>query len=307
MLFEEVYVKFKIYVRYRHKKQGYYNICHDFECRILPYFKNKNIYNLSKIDFLNWQDLILSFNFSNSYNKRLYYVFNSFIDYCVKYYDLPNNLLRSIGSFPKKIEHKKFDFYNLDEFYLFVSNIDNPIYKAYYIFMFYTGCRPGESMALRFCDIDDHYVHIEHNIHRKGDRSLDTPKNQSSIRDIIINDDLKEFLLSLKKLYSNCDENYFVFGGSKPLSSTTADRVKKKACDKANLRVITQHQFRHSSATFLLNNNIPISEISRRLGHSKISTTLDIYCHNDLSHEKRVLAILSSLNPKSMLDTDVSN
>lgn len=295
MLFEEAYDKFKVYVKNRHKKQGFYNICHDFECRVLPYFESKDIYSLAKIDMLKWQDNILSLNFSNSYNKRLYYVFNSFLDFCNKYYNLEKDLLRSIGSFPKRIELKKFDFYTLDEFYLFINNLDNLVYKAYFTFMFYTGCRPGEAMALRFCDIGDHYVHIVHNIHRKGDRELDTPKNQSSIRDIAINEDLKKILLSLKQLYPNCDDYYYVFGGSKPLSPTNIDRFKKRACDKANLRVITQHQFRHSSATFLLNNNIPINEISRRLGHSKISTTLDIYCHNDLSHEKRVLAILSSL------------
>lgn len=295
MLFESAYERFKIYVRNRHKKQGFYNIYHDFEFRILPYFKNKDIYSLAKVDMLKWQDEILNLNFSNAYNKRLYYVFNNFLDFCVKYFDLQNDLLRSVGSFPKKIENKKYDYYTYDEFIKFINCVDNPIYKAYFEFMFFTGTRPGEAMALRFCDINGYYVNISHNIHRKGDRELDTPKNQSSIRSIAITDEIKKILLDLKCFYSNCDDYYFVFGGLKPLAPTSIDRAKKRACDKANLRVITQHQFRHSHATFLLNNNIPINEISRRLGHSKISTTLDIYCHNDLSHEKRVLAILSSL------------
>ena len=74
MNFEEVYENFKIYVRNRHKKQGFYNITHDFECRVLPYFKSFDIYEMSKSDLIKWQDTILSLNFSNSYNKRLYYV-----------------------------------------------------------------------------------------------------------------------------------------------------------------------------------------------------------------------------------------
>lgn len=73
MNFEEVYNEFKIYVRNRHKKQGFYNIVHDFECRVLPYFKDFDIYEISKSDLIKWQDTILSFNFSNSYNKRLLY------------------------------------------------------------------------------------------------------------------------------------------------------------------------------------------------------------------------------------------
>lgn len=38
-----------------------------------------------------------------------------------------------------------------------------------------------------------------------------------------------------------------------------------------------------------------INEVSRRLGHSKTSTTLDIYSHSDLAQEKRVFNTLNSL------------
>lgn len=51
---------------------------------------------------------------------------------------------------------------------------------------------------------------------------------------------------------------------------------------------ITLHQFRHSHATLLLQNGMLINEVSRRLGHSKVSTTLDVYTHTDLLQEKKV-------------------
>jgi integrase len=87
----------------------------------------------------------------------------------------------------------------------------------------------------------------------------------------------------------------FIFGGIKPLSPTTINRRKLEACEKANIRPITLHQFRHSHATLLLQKGIMINEVSRRLGHSKTSTTLDIYSHTDLTQEKRVLNTLNSL------------
>ena len=80
-----------------------------------------------------------------------------------------------------------------------------------------------------------------------------------------------------------------------PLSPTTINRRKIEACNKANLRPITLHQFRHSHATMLVSNGIMINEVSRRLGHSKVSTTLDIYTHSDLSQEKRVVSTLCSI------------
>ena len=165
--------------------------------------------------------------------------------------------------------------------------------------MFYTGTRPGEAMALKFSDLDNDYLSITKNLTTKGGRSIDTPKNQSSIRKIKIDKYLKKELLELKyyyiKKYNNCDNDYFIFGGINPISPSTINRYKKKACIKAGIRPITLHQFRHSHATLLLQNGIVINEVSRRLGHSKVSTTLDIYTHTDLLQEKKSIETLNSL------------
>lgn len=297
MNFNEVYKNYINYVRNRHKKQGFYNIIHDFECRVLPYFKSYDIYEISKSDLIKWQDTILSFNFTNSYNKRLYYVFNSFLDYCCNFYNLEKNLLREIGPFPKKIENKKSDYYTLREFEKFIKCVDNNIYKQFFNLMFFTGTRPGEAMALKFSDLNGNYLNINKSIQRKGGRELDTPKNQFSIRKILITNTLKKELLKLKdyyiKNYGDICYDYFIFGGIKPLSPTSIDRIKKSASYKANLRCITQHQFRHSYATNLINNGISINTVSKLLGHSNIEVTARVYVHNNLEYEKRALRILS--------------
>ena len=85
------------------------------------------------------------------------------------------------------------------------------------------------------------------------------------------------FLLSRR--YVNCNSDYFIFGGSKPLAPTTIDRYKKNACSKANLYCITQHEFRHSYATRMISKGKPINKVSKSMGHSRISMTLDIYTH----------------------------
>lgn len=109
---------------------------------------------------------------------------------------------------------------------------------------------------------------------------------------------LEKDILKLKKAYPNdsnvSKEELYIFGGIKPLSPSTINRYKAKACKRADIRPITLHQFRHSHATFLIQKGIMINEVSKRLGHSKVSTTLDVYSHTDLSQEKRVIDTLNS-------------
>lgn len=280
---EQTFIDFEKYVEVRHKKQGAYNLLNDFNTWVKPYVN---------LDLIEWQNLVLSQNFSNSYNKRLYYVYNTYLDFLVSKNIIKCNKLREIGSFPVKIEIKKDDYYTYDEFNLFVENIDDIVYKMYFKTLFYTGLRPSEAMALTFNDLKPYYLDINKNLMRKGSRNFDTLKNISSYRKVSITKRLYKELFNLKNIYGY-NEHLFIFGGVKPLAPTTIDRIKKRACEKANLRVITQHQFRHSHATNLLSDNVPINVISARLGHSSLDTTCKVYLHKDYSKEKRVLVILN--------------
>ena len=298
MSFEEAYKKYLILGTKHLKKQSLKTFQNNFNLHILPYFKGRDLYEIKKKDYLEWKLKIIEKNFSNSFNNNLYVCFNLFIQFCIEYLDLKNNYIKEIGNFKRHIEEMKTDFYTLEEFNKFIRSIDDIVYKTFFEFMFYTGTRPGETMALRFSDLEDNYVFIRHNLTTKGGRTLTSPKNSSSMRKIILNKSLKKELCKLKKyymkLYNNECFDYFIFGGIKPLAPTTINRIKLKACNKSNIRPITLHQFRHSHATLLVESNIPINVVSDRLGHSNISTTLDIYVHTSFKQEKRVLNVLNS-------------
>ncbi len=55
-----------------------------------------------------------------------------------------------------------------------------------------------------------------------------------------------------------------------------------------NLKHITVHDIRHSHATDLLSMGVPIQDVSRRLGHSDVATTLKIYTHSNLEQDKLI-------------------
>ena len=257
------------------------------------------------MDYLNWQLETEKKGYSYKYKQGLHIAMVSFLNFCMTYYKLDKNVASRVGCFKRKENIKrKFDFYNIEEFSSFINSFDNEIYKQFFNFMFFVGTRPGEAMALKFSDLKNGIISINKTIDERNDeklkiRVINSPKTLTSNREIAIDDSLNKSLLNLKKYYIDIygDENYdyFIFGGLKPLAPTTINRYKKRACERAKIREIKLHEFRHSHATLLVENKIMINEISRRLGHSDVSITLNTYVHTDKSQEKRVIDTLNSL------------
>lgn len=303
--FSEAYESYEKLIDLRQKPQSKRALKNRFKVQILPYWKDYDIYSAKEIDYLNWQLQLETKGYSYKYKQNLHIAMVTFFNFCKKYYDLEKNIASNVGSFKRKNEDIKIqNHWDYQTFKKFIQHVDNPIYKRYFECLFFTGLRPGEGMALKFSKLNDNILTINETIDSRNDadtktRTTGTVKSFSSNRKIEIDEQLNNDLLELKKLYEkeyNIDNyDYYIFGGIKPLAPTTINRYKNKACEKANIKPIRLHDFRHSHATLLVDNNMNIKEISRRLGHSNIQTTLNIYVHADKSQEKRVINTLNSL------------
>jgi len=62
-----------------------------------------------------------------------------------------------------------------------------------------------------------------------------------------------------------------------------------------NLPPITFHQLRHTNASLLVSLGVDITTISKRLGHSRTSTTLDIYAHSLKCRDEEAATKLENL------------
>lgn len=299
ILFSYAYSEYEIFRKKRLKPQTFKTFTYNFSANILSFFKDYNIFDITEKDIYNWQDEIEKKNFSNNHNKNLFIMLKNFLEYCQTKYSLDLSFMLEVAPFQKKLEKKEQDHYTLKEFKQFIKYVEEEPYKQFFNFMFFTGTRPGEAMALRYSDLKDNYISINKTMDEHGKRNVGTPKSLSSYREIVIDKELKKSLLKLRKAYieeyQDEEYDYLIFGGKKPLSPTTINRRKIAACQKANIRPIKLHEFRHSHATLLMNKNILWHTISNRLGHSSTKITIDTYTHANKEQEKRVETTLNSM------------
>lgn len=145
------------------------------------------------------------------------------------------------------------------------------------------GLRRGELLALTFSDINykDKSIYINKSVINGRDRKvkLDTTKTDED-RIIILSDEMIKFL---KKIYieNNYNKNSCIISNMKGemYNPASFSRLYTYTRDSRNLPKVRFHDLRHIHATILYKSGVQAKVIQERLGHSNISTTLDIYTH----------------------------
>ncbi len=113
-------------------------------------------------------------------------------------------------------------------------------------------------------------------------------------------DSMKEYYDSVKK-YKNFNEEFYCFGEDKsitPIPYFTARRRKVVVAERAGVKEIRLHDFRHSCASLLINSGANISVVSKYLGHSDINETLNTYSHMFDSALNSVINVMNELKTK---------
>lgn len=301
--FYDLWLEYKDFEHLKLKAQSYRKILSVFSNHILPYFKNFILVNISHKDYINWQIIIEQKNFKNSYNKFLHSAMVNIFNYAIRFGYIDINIPSKVGGFNrKKYEKKNVNFWTLDEFKKFISVVDNEMYYLLFNTLYFTGLRIGECIALTWEDFNNDYLDINKTISKEKDISnnyiINCPKTLSSIRKIKIDNELVKLFNDLykKKSKQKCfKKSWFIFGDKKPFTHTTITRIKNNYCEKAGIKKIRLHDFRHSHATLLLSNQVPYTVISQRLGHSDINMTLNTYSHLTLPDIDKAVEFINNI------------
>lgn len=301
LLFIDLWCEYEEYLKVKSKYQTYSKIIERVNNHILPFFKDMKINDISHRDIIAWMNNINKKEYSYNYCSALHTALSSIFEYGVKYYNLKNNMAKKVGNFAKNKNQREIQFWTFEEYKKFINVVDNEKYRVFFETLYSTGIRQGEARALTWNDLKENYIEINKTISRarfNGDFVINSPKTKSSMRIVYIDDKLKKSLLHLlktEKKKKDFNINWYIFGGEKPLSVTTIDRRKNKYCDMSNVKKIRIHDFRHSHATLLLSRGVPITAISKRLGHSNTEMTLNTYSHLYKEDELKAVALLNSL------------
>ena len=290
ILVKDLYEEYVKYISTRLKAGSVRSASDVLRIFVLPDFGEREVASLSTKDILDWQEKIIA---------------------------------KGFGNFKNTDRKKEMLFWSEEEFKQFYAVIDDDLFRVYFSFLYLTGCRKGESLALTWNDIDfvRREVRINKSLNRKqktkGEKQvvnvptvasdlgwhisesrsyeITTPKNKSSYRNILMPMNLVNMLWEHQKRskeeYGYTPE-WFVFGGAEPLSDQTIRRRLNEYADKAGVKRIRVHDIRHSHASLLINKGQNILIVSQRLGHSDVTQTLNTYSHLMPNVQKQIINAL---------------
>lgn len=248
------------------------------ELKILPYFGNKRVNDITAADIRQWQNELIKMGYSPTYLKTINNQLSAIFNYAVRYYDLKSNPCAKAGSMGKS-KAEEMDFWTGEEFRKFIDSVMNKR-LSYMAFMtlYWMGMRMGELLALNPKDVDleKRTISITKSYQRLGKKDVITPpKTPKSKRVITIPEflaaDIKDYMDSLYEL----QENDRLF----PITKYYLEHEMQRGIKESGVKRIRVHDLRHSHASMLIELGFSPLEIANRLGHEKVETTLNTYAH----------------------------
>lgn len=275
------------------------------------YVKSSPLYpiklkDLKSLDIQRYYNDLFNSDKSTSVIKNLDKLLKSFFNYCIdEGYIVRNYCIGKSITIPEKSsvnENKKDDItvFTVDEQEQFINAVENHRLKALFLLDLGTGLREGEILGLKWSDInyEDYTISIKRAI--KGVTLIEgnkrhyklieqTPKTKNSIRTIPFPENLVPILKKHKlqqkeeiiKAGSAYTKNDYIFCTELGLviDPRNLRRSYERVLKNNNITYKKFHSLRHTFATRLFENGVPLKTVQMLLGHSNINITANIYTH----------------------------
>jgi len=209
---------------------------------------------------------------------------------------IPRNVASRAYMDSPKVEKKEpphMDTEQAQKFVELLMNDKDIRVKTSLSLLIYSGIRNGELCGLEWSDIDfkNYIITIRRTSQYCKGYGVITkePKNATSKRTIKLSQEVFKILFAYKLWYRqqkilNGDrwvnsDRLFIQEDGKAIQPATINRWLNTFIESNNLPKLTPHSMRHTFCTLLIANGVDIRTVSAKAGHSRTSTTLDIYTH----------------------------
>lgn len=181
------------------------------------------------------------------------------------------------GKQPRLKKHK---FLNQFEVHKLLSSLkltEEISWDWFILLVIKTGLRFSEALALTPNDFDylKQTISVNKTWDYKGNTGFQPTKNKSSARRITID---WQTSMQFQQLTKNSEPNKPIFFNDRVCNSTVNNRLEKY-CHQAGIPIVSVHGLRHTHASLLMFAGVSVASVSRRLGHSSITTTQKVYMH----------------------------
>lgn len=278
------------------------NMRNIIDTKLLPYFSKLKVREIDTITVRKWQNELISYHdedgepYSDTYLKSVHNQLSAILNYAVKHYGLTINPCKVAGSIGKS-KADKMKIWTQDQFEQFSGAIVKSAMKLAFDVLFFTGMRSGELLALTPAHIlPTKRIRINKTYTKMAGEELFLTSNTSkgnrtlSIPDFLY-DEIQEYVKSIYGI-QNTDRIFY-------FTRSALDKEIKRAAAAAGLEPIRVHDLRHSHASMLIDMGFDIMEISRRLGHESIKTTIDTYGHLYPEKDMKLAGALKELRRPS--------
>ncbi|MBE5089583.1 MULTISPECIES: site-specific integrase [Bacillus cereus group] len=262
---------------------------------LLKEFGNMKMDQITANHVMHYQNKMMS-KYSAEYLKKFHTTLSAIFNFGIKFHGLTTNPARIAGNFEKE-SNKRINFWEFEEFKRFIAVVDDPLYKAFFTTLYYSGARKGELLALTWSDInfEEKTIDINKTVYN---RQVTEPKTKSSNRIVMLPSFAMDLLKDIKKradLSAPVKNDYVVFGEFyDSIATTTLHKKYNNYLKAAEVKEIVMHEFRHSHASYLINKGVSPLVVAQRLGHSDVATTLNTYSHLYPSKQSEVVAFMEN-------------
>lgn len=269
---------------------------------IEPYFRKEGI-RLADLKAVDLQEFYTKQLERVTANSVIHYHANihKALKYAVKIDLIPTNPADKVER-PKKNAFRG-DFYSAEEINALLAIVRGTKLEIPVLLGAFYGLRRSEVLGLKWdaIDFEANTLEIRHILtqaYLDGKKVLvqaDRAKNKSSLRTLPLIPEIRDRLLEIKgqqevykKLCGRCyNKEYLGYLCVDEVGNILRPNYISESFPKllkANgMRPIRFHDLRHSCASLLLANGVPMKQIQEWLGHSDFSTTANIYAHLDYS------------------------